>query len=109
MIESILCELAQNQIIEALRRQVETSNNADRDAQVQLNNSRNRTYGLLCHWQQSLRPPSINGESFMVRYIKHQTMDNAFGMTMDLFGPYSLRKNDLKLLTFSNINGRVAM
>ena len=43
----------------------------------------------------------------MVRYIKHQTMDNAFGMTMDLYDPYSLRKNDLKLLTFSNINGRL--
>ena len=28
-------------------------------------------------------------------------------MTMDLYDPYSLRKNDLKLLTFSNINGRL--
>ena len=34
VIESIRCELAQNQIIEALRRQVETSNNAARDAQA---------------------------------------------------------------------------
>ena len=39
-----------------------------------------------------------------VHGLKHQTVDNAFGMTMDMHGPYSLRKNDLKLLSFSRIN-----
>ena len=34
-------------------------------------------------------------------------MDTAFGMTMDIYGPYSLRKNDLKLLTCSRINARL--
>ena len=90
VIESIRCELAQNQII---RRQVETSNNAARDAHAQLS-FMVRDITMLAH--------SFHG-------FKHQTVDNAFGMTMDLFGPYFLRKNDLKLLTFSNINGRVAM
>ena len=32
---------------------------------------------------------------------------NAFGMRMDLYGSYSLRKNVLKLLTFSRINARL--
>ena len=114
VIESIRCELAKNQIIEALRRQVETSNNAARDAQAFLLTTQEQQ-------KQNIRTgnnPFIN-RSFMVRDItmlaqsvqgfKHQTVDNAFGMTMVLFGPYFLRKNDLKLLTFRNINGRVAM
>jgi hypothetical protein len=34
---------------------------------------------------------SLNG-------LKHQTVDNAYGFTVDLFGPTSLRRNDLTLL-----------
>ena len=88
VIESIRCELAQNQII---RRQVETSNNAARDA----------------HAQVSFMVRDITMLAQSVHGFKHHTVDNAFGMTMDLIGPYFLRKNDLKLLTFSNIYGRL--
>ena len=88
VIERISCELAQNQII---RRQVETSNNAARDAHAQL----------------SFMVRDITMLAKSVHGFKHHTVDNAFGMTMDLIGPYFLRKNDLKLLTFSNINGRL--
>ena len=34
---------------------------------------------------------SLNG-------LKHQTVDSAYGFTVDLFGPTSLRRNDLTLL-----------
>ncbi len=39
--------------------------------------------------------------------LKHQTLDNAYGMTMDMCGPESLRRNDLALLRVSNINNRL--
>jgi hypothetical protein len=57
-------------------------------------------------WHPLIQRAFYNGWK-SVHGLKHQTVDNAFGMTMDLYGPYSLRKNDLKLLTFSNINGRL--
>ena len=38
--------------------------------------------------------------------MKHQTVDNAFGFTVDINGPTSLRQNDLALLCESNINNR---
>ena len=44
---------------------------------------------------------SLNG-------LKHQTVDNAYGFTVDLYGPTSLRRNDLTLLRESNINDRQA-
>jgi hypothetical protein len=44
---------------------------------------------------------SLNG-------LKHQTVDNAYGFTVDMFGPTSLRRNDLTLLRLSNINDRQA-
>ena len=40
--------------------------------------------------------------------LKHQTVDNAFGMTVDMRGPTSLRKHDLRLLRKSDINRRLA-
>jgi len=40
--------------------------------------------------------------------LKHQTVDNAYGFTVDLYGPTSLRRNDLTLLRLSNINDRMA-
>ena len=40
--------------------------------------------------------------------LKHQTVDNAHGFTVDMYGPTSLRKNDLTLLRLSNINDRMA-
>lgn len=36
--------------------------------------------------------------------LKHQTVDDAFGFTMDCYGPTSLRRNDLVLLRESDIN-----
>ena len=40
--------------------------------------------------------------------LKHQTVDIAHGFTVDMLGPYSLRRNDLALLRDSNINERLA-
>jgi hypothetical protein len=40
--------------------------------------------------------------------LKHQSVVIAHGFTIDLFGPTSVRKNDLKLLANSHINARVA-
>ena len=40
--------------------------------------------------------------------LKHQTVDNAYGFTVDMHGPTSLRKNDLTLLRLSDINQRMA-
>jgi hypothetical protein len=39
--------------------------------------------------------------------LKHQTVDCAYGMTIDMYGPYSLRRNDLKLFRDSRINNRL--
>jgi transposase-like protein len=38
----------------------------------------------------------------------YQTVDNAYGFTVDLIGTTSLRRNDLTLLRLSNINDRMA-
>ena len=38
--------------------------------------------------------------------LKHQTVDNALGMTVDMYGPTMLRRNDLALLRDSHINNR---
>lgn len=38
--------------------------------------------------------------------LKHQTVDNALGMTVDMYGPTMLRRNDLALLRLSNVNNR---
>jgi hypothetical protein len=42
-----------------------------------------------------------------VHGLKHQTVDDAFGFTEDMYGPTSLCRNDLTLLRKSNINGRL--
>ena len=39
-----------------------------------------------------------------VHGLKHQTVDLANGLTMDMYGPHSLRRNDLYLLRESKIN-----
>jgi len=39
--------------------------------------------------------------------LKHQTVDNAYGMTMDIHGPTSVRANDLRVLGESNFIGRM--
>ena len=43
-----------------------------------------------------------------VHGLKHQTIDTAHGITVEIYGPTSLRRNDLTLLRDSNINGRLA-
>jgi Fe-S-cluster containining protein len=40
--------------------------------------------------------------------LKHQTVDNAWGMTVDMYGPTSLRRYDTTLLGLSDINDRFA-
>ena len=40
--------------------------------------------------------------------LKHQTCDIAHGFTIDMYGPTSLRRNDLTLLRLSNLNDRMA-
>jgi hypothetical protein len=76
-----------------------------------------------CNCQQTCRPgggPTQNGpksdrfhndvqRSFYngwksIHGLKHQTIDNAYGMTVDLYGPASLRRNDLELLRRSDLN-----
>ena len=39
--------------------------------------------------------------------LKHQTVDIAHGLTIDLHGPMSLRRNDLTLLRESDIVNRL--
>ena len=45
---------------------------------------------------------SING-------LKHQTVDSAHGITVDIHGPTSVRRNDLNLLRDSDINDRLCV
>ena len=40
--------------------------------------------------------------------LKHQTVDIAHGITVDMHGPISLRRNDMKLFSDSDINARLA-
>ena len=40
--------------------------------------------------------------------LKHQTLDNAYGITVDIYGPLSLRRNDLALLRQSELRERLA-
>jgi hypothetical protein len=42
-----------------------------------------------------------------VHGLKHQTFDTAHGLTVDMHGPASLRRNDLRLLADSTLNDRL--
>jgi hypothetical protein len=57
-------------------------------------------------WNPDIQRSFYNGWK-SVHGLKHQTLDCAFGMTVDIFGPRSLRRNDLKLYQLSNVNDRV--
>lgn len=53
----------------------------------------------------------ISTTSYQINYLKRspdQTMDSAFGFTIDMYGPTSLRRNNLTLLRESNINNRLS-
>lgn len=58
-------------------------------------------------WDATIQRAFYNGWK-SVHGLKHQTLDNAYGMTVDMCGPTSLRRNDLRLLAVSNINDRLA-
>jgi hypothetical protein len=58
-------------------------------------------------WDDDIQRSFYNGWK-SIHGLKHQTVDNAFGFTVDMHGPASLRRNDLALLRTSNINERMA-
>ena len=58
-------------------------------------------------WDERIQQAFYNGWK-SVHGLKHQTVDNAFGLTVDMYGPESLRRNDLSLLRESDINNRLA-
>jgi hypothetical protein len=57
-------------------------------------------------WDPRIQQAFYNGWK-SIHGLKHQTMDCAYGMTVDLFGPSSLRRNDLYLLRQSQLNTRL--
>ena len=57
-------------------------------------------------WDPLIQQAYYNGWK-SVHGLKHQTVDSAFGLAIDIFGPTSLRKNDVTLLRESKINERV--
>lgn len=58
-------------------------------------------------WSSLIQEAFYNGWK-SVHGLKHQTVDIAHGMTIDIFGPTSLRRNDLVLLRESDVNGRLS-
>jgi hypothetical protein len=56
-------------------------------------------------WDPAIQQSFCNGWK-SVHGLKHQTVDCAYGMTIDMHGPWSLRRNDNKLLRESCINKR---
>lgn len=59
-------------------------------------------------WDDEIQRAFYNGWK-SIHGLKHQTVDNAFGMTVDMCGPTSLRRNDLAVLRISDINNRFAL
>eukprot|EP00428_Durinskia_dybowskii_P083419 CAMPEP_0170448640 /NCGR_PEP_ID=MMETSP0117_2-20130122/50821_1 /TAXON_ID=400756 /ORGANISM="Durinskia baltica, Strain CSIRO CS-38" /LENGTH=177 /DNA_ID=CAMNT_0010709833 /DNA_START=158 /DNA_END=688 /DNA_ORIENTATION=+ len=58
-------------------------------------------------WDDTIQRSFYNGWK-SVHGLKHQTVNNAFGFTVDIAGPTSLRRNDLQVLRSSEINERMA-
>ena len=58
-------------------------------------------------WDPHIQRSFYNGWKSM-NGLKHQTVDDACGFTVDCYGPASLRRNDLTLLRESDINDRFA-
>lgn len=58
-------------------------------------------------WDPDIQRAFYNGWK-SIHGLKHQTVDNAYGLTVDMYGPESLRRHDLTLLTDSDINNRMA-
>lgn len=57
-------------------------------------------------WDPEIQRAFYNGWK-CVHGLKHQTVDIAYGMTIDIYGPQSLRRSDLQLLAQSDINRRL--
>jgi hypothetical protein len=57
-------------------------------------------------WDPDIQRAYYNGWK-SIHGLKHQTIDNAMGMTMDVYGPTSVRRNDLTLYRLSGINERI--
>lgn len=57
-------------------------------------------------WDAAISEAFYNGWKSM-NGLKHQTCDTAQGMTADMYGPLSLRRNDLRLLAESQILPRL--
>jgi hypothetical protein len=57
-------------------------------------------------WDEEIQRSFYNGWK-SIHGLKHQTFDLAYGMTADLHGPASLRRNDLHLLARSELNQRL--
>jgi hypothetical protein len=57
-------------------------------------------------WHDDVQRTFYNGWK-SIHGLKHQTRENAYGMCEDIYGPTSLRKNDLRLLGNSRLNGRL--
>jgi len=47
-------------------------------------------------WDSEVQRAFYNGWK-SIHGLKHQTVDNSLGFTIDIFGPTSLRRNDLRL------------
>ena len=58
-------------------------------------------------WDDTIQRAFYNGWK-SVHGLKHQTVNNAYGFTIDICGPTSLRRNDLQVLRDSDINNRMA-
>jgi hypothetical protein len=63
--------------------------------------------GNSSRWDEEVQRAFYNGWK-SIHGLKHQTVDNALGFTMDIIGPYSNRRNDLYLFRDSDINARMA-
>ena len=58
-------------------------------------------------WDEDIQRAFYNGWK-SIHGLKHQTVDNAYGMCEDIYGPVTLRENDLTLLRLSRVNMRFA-
>lgn len=57
-------------------------------------------------WADDIQRAFYNGWK-SIHGLKHQTVDNAFGMTVDMYGPCSIRRNDLQAFRESNLHDRM--
>jgi len=57
-------------------------------------------------WDNDIQRAFYNGWK-SIHGLKHQTVDNAYGMTIDMHGPTSLRRNDLLVLACSRLIPRL--